>query len=109
MQSTLRERLEQFSQLNQGQLFAVLEQHLGGLSEKMQLLVSVLGMISFSRHLVPTRGWKGRPAKDRQALATAFLAKAILGLQTTRQLLERLEADRTLRSLWLELGQRTSA
>jgi hypothetical protein len=99
MQSTLRERLEQFSQLNQGQLFAVLEQHLGGLSEKMQLLVSVLGMISFSRHLVPTRGWKGRPAKDRQALATAFLAKAILGLQTTRQLLERLEADRTLRSL----------
>jgi hypothetical protein len=66
----------------------------------MQLLVSVLGMVSLSRHVGPTRGWKGRPCKDRQALATAFLAKAILGLQTTRQLLERLAVDRTLRALY---------
>jgi hypothetical protein len=56
-------------------------------------------MLPLSRFLPPTRGWKGRPAKDRQSLATAFLAKSILGLQTTRQLLERLQADRTLRLL----------
>lgn len=99
MQNTLRERLEQFSQLIQQPLFAILEQHAGSLSEKMRLLASALGMVSLSRHLGPTRGWKGRPAKDRQALATAFLAKSILGLQTTRQLIDRLAVDRTLRAL----------
>ena len=99
MQITLRERLEQFSQVNQGVLFERLEQQVGALSEKGRLLVSVLGMVSLSRHVAPTRGWRGRPAKDRQGLATAFLAKAILGLETTRQLLERLQADPQLRCL----------
>ena len=99
MQITLRQRLEQFSHLNQTQLFDFLAQQTGALSDKMRLLVSALGMISLSRLLPPTRGWKGRPAENRQALATAFLAKAILGLSTTRQLLDRLQVDRTLRSL----------
>ena len=99
MQIALRQRLEQFSHLNQTQRFDFLAQQAGALSDKMRLLVSALGMISLSRLLPPARGWKGRPAEDRQALATAFLAKAILGLQTTRQLLDRLQVDRTLRSL----------
>lgn len=75
--------------LNQTVLFERLEQQLGSLSEKARLLVSVLG----------------RPSKDRQALATAFLAKAVLGLKTTRQLLERLHADPQLRCLcgWNEV------
>ncbi len=99
MQSTLRERLEQFSHLNQTTLFEHLEQQVGALSEKARLLVSTLGMISLSRHVAPGRGWRGRPSKDRQALAAAFLAKAILGLETTRQLLERLQSDAQLRCL----------
>jgi transposase-like protein DUF772 len=99
MQSTLRERLEQFSHMNQGVLFERLERQLGALSEKGRLLVSVLGMICLSRYLAPSRGWRGRPSKDRQALAAAFLAKAILGLETTRQLLERLQTDPQLRCL----------
>src|SRR5258708_1629828 len=78
MQSTLRERLEQFSHLNQTVLFERLERQVGALSEKARLLVSVLGMISLGRHVAPSRGWRGRPSKDRQALAAAFLAKAIL-------------------------------
>jgi len=97
MQITLRQRLEQFSQLNQSKLFDFLEQQAGNLTDKTRLLVSALGMIPLSRLIAPTRGWKGRPPKDRQALASAFVAKAILGLQTTRQLLERLQVDRTLR------------
>lgn len=99
MQSTLRERLEQFSHLNQTVLFERLEQQIGVLSEKSQLLVSVLGMISLARWIAPSRGWRGRPCKDRQALATAFLAKAIFGLDTTRQLLDRLQNDAQLRCL----------
>jgi Transposase DDE domain/Transposase domain (DUF772) len=99
MQITLRQRLEQFSHLNQSQLFGFLEQQAGTLTDKTRLLVSALGMLSLSRLLPPSRGWKGRPAEHRQALATAFLAKSILGLQTTRQLLERLQVDRVLRYL----------
>jgi hypothetical protein len=107
MQSTPSERLQQFSHLLQSALFDRLEQELGRLSEKAQLLVSVLGMITLSRHVAPRRGWRGRPSKDRQALASAFLAKSIYGLETTRQVRARLQADRQLRCLcgWNEARQ----
>jgi hypothetical protein len=54
MRSTLRERLEQFSHLNQAVLFERLERQVGALSEKARLLVSVLGMISLSRYVART-------------------------------------------------------
>ena len=41
----------------------------------------------------------GQPEADRCALACAFLAKAVLGLLTTRALMERLQADSKLRRL----------
>jgi hypothetical protein len=56
-------------------------------------------MLPLSRWVGPSCGWPGRPVKDRQALAAAFLAKAIYGLETTRQLLERLRIDRQPRCL----------
>jgi DDE family transposase/transposase-like protein DUF772 len=99
MQSTPRERLLQFAQVLQSSLFERLEVELGRLGEKAQLLVAVLGMVPLARWVGPCGGWRGRPAKDRQALASAFLAKAVYGLETTRQLLERLRADRQLRCL----------
>jgi len=49
--------------------------------------------------LAARRGRTGRPAKDRAGLATAFLAKALLNLPTTRDLIDRLRADATLRQL----------
>ncbi len=99
MQSTPRERLLQFSHLLQTVLFERLGQEIGPLGERAQRLVSVLGMIALNRYLGPGRGWRGRPSKDRAALATAFLAKAVYGLETTRQLLERLRSDAQLRCL----------
>lgn len=107
MQSTLRERLQQFCYLSQTVLFGQLEEQMGSLGTKARLLVSVLGMVTLGRHLGSSRGWRGRPVKDRQALATAFLAKTVLGLKTTRQLLERLQTDRQLRCLcgWNEARQ----
>ena len=107
MQSTPRERLLQFSQVLQTVLFERLELEIGALSDKARLLVAVLTMLPLSRYLAPARGWVGRPAKDRQALAAAFLAKAIYGLATTRQLLEGLRTDRQLRCLcgWNTLRQ----
>ena len=43
------------------------------------------------------RARTGRPAKDRAAMASAFIAKAILNLPTTRDLLDRLRVDQALR------------
>lgn len=99
MQSTPGEQLRQFSHVLQSVLFERLETELGPLSGKAQLLVAMVGMLQLSRHVVSTRGWVGRPSKDRQALATAFLAKAVYGLETTRQVLEWLRNDRQLRCL----------
>lgn len=56
-------------------------------------------MIPLTRRLPCARGWRGRPAKDRYALASAFVAKAVHGFETTRQLLDRLRVDRQLRLL----------
>jgi hypothetical protein len=99
MQSTPGERLLQFSHILQSVLFDRLEFELGPFAEKTRLLVAVLGMLPLSRWIAPQRGWQGRPSKDRQALGAAFLAKAIYGLETTRQLLERLRTDSQLRCL----------
>lgn len=99
MQSTPRERLLQFSHVLQTVLFDRLELELGPLSGNARLLVAVLSMLPLTRWIAPQRGWRGRPSKDRQALAAAFLAKAIYGLETTRQMMERLRNDRQLRCL----------
>src|ERR1022692_1789120 len=44
-------------------------------------------------------GGVGRPAKDRRAIARAFVAKAVYNMSTTRQLLERLSVDISLRRI----------
>ena len=99
MQSTPRERLLHYADLLQGTLFGAMEAVLGTLSERARLLIAILEMIPLSRQLPCARGWLGRPSQDRYALASAFLAKSVYGLATTRQLLERLRTDRQLR--WL--------
>lgn len=99
MQITPRERLLHYAQHLQGTLFGLLESATGPLAERARLLVRVLEMIPLSRQLPCGRGWLGRPAKDRQALASAFIAKAVYGLETTRQLRQQLHTDRQLRCL----------
>ena len=96
MQSTPRQRLLEFAHILQGVLFERIEQEVGPLNDKGRLLVAVMGMLGLSRH-VASRRWRGRPPSSRHALTTAFLAKAVYGLETTRQLLERLRVDRQLR------------
>src|SRR5208337_4974503 len=39
------------------------------------------------------------PPEDRRALARAFVAKALLGVSTTRDLIERLDVDKSLRRI----------
>lgn len=94
-----RERLMHWAHVLQTTLFGVLDSETGPLSERARLLVSVLEMVPLTRQLPCARGWLGRPSKDRYQLAAAFFAKSIYGLETTRQLLERLQNDRQLRFL----------
>src|SRR5271168_1666932 len=96
MQLSLRERLTQFTHLSQTKLFERLEESVGCLTAEGKLLVSVLGMVALGRYIPGGRGSRGRPSKDRLALATAFLAKSIYRVETTRKLIQRLQSDRQL-------------
>ena len=99
MKLTLLGQLNQFMRVCQGALFPVLQEELGPLTEKHQQLVKVLNLIHLEVCVAGWSGGVGRPAKDRQAIARAFVAKAVYNMSTTRQLLERLSSDMALRRL----------
>jgi len=87
MKLNLRQQLTQFAHVFQNQLFPALEQELGELSAPAKRLAAALEMIPLARFVPSSRGWIGRPSKDRLAIASAFLAKAVYGFATTHQLL----------------------
>ena len=97
MQLTPRQLLTQFTHMMQQDLFPLLEQVAGPLSKELKLLSSILALVPLERLIGTLRAGTGRPGKDRSAMATAFLAKTILNLPTTRSLLSRLKADEALR------------
>lgn len=94
--TTPRQRLLEFAYVLQETLFPPLSQSVGPLSDKAQLLVAIMTMVPVAADL-PFQGVaKGRPARNRQAMATAFIAKAVYGFATTRDLLDRLLNDRQM-------------
>lgn len=99
MQLTLRQQLMQFAHVLQNQLFPTVEQHIGELDDTARRLIAVLEMIPLARFIPASRGWMGRPSKDRLAIACAFVAKAVYGFSLTRQLLQRLRQDPQLRQI----------
>jgi len=98
MQLTLSEQLSQFSNVLQQQLFPLLIPTLGPISDRAALFIAVCAMVPL-RPLLPQGRWPGRPSKDRLAIARAFLAKSVYGLAHTRQLLDTLKTDHSLRQL----------
>jgi hypothetical protein len=103
---SLAATLSQFWLTVQGGLFGWLEEELGELNEKQQQLVKILELLRIES-LVKSQGRvKGRPLEDRKAIARAYVAKAVYNLETTRQLLERLSSDVSLRRIcgWERLG-----
>jgi hypothetical protein len=99
MKLTLRQQLTQFNHVLQSSLFPVLEEGVGALGKQAKRLVATLEMIPLARFVPSSKGWIGRPSKDRQAVASAFVAKAVYGFTTTSQLLERLSQDAQLRQI----------
>jgi hypothetical protein len=96
---SLRESLSVYWQKFQGELFPFLEETVGFLTESHRVLATVLDMTRLEAFLPHWGGFPGRPPAERAALARAFVAKAVLNLPTTRMLIERVQADRTLRRL----------
>ena len=99
MQLTPRQAVLQFGHVLQQHLFPHVEAALDKLSPQLELLSAVVSLIPLARLLSAGRASTGRPAKDRAALATAFMAKAILNLPTTRDRIGRLRVDQGLRQL----------
>lgn len=95
----LRETLSQTWLSIQSSLFPWLSEELGPLTAKQQELVTALELVRIEEFIMTYRGYPGRPAQDRAAIARAFVAKMIYNLPTTRALLERLATDKSLRRL----------
>ena len=91
----------------QGNLYPWLQAEVGPLTDNHKRLITVLEMVRVEAFVQMHDGVPGRPVEDRQALARAFIAKAVHKLPTTRMLMERLHVDTTLRQLcgWECVGE----
>ena len=98
--------VRQFAHVLQQELFPELESSVGPLSGELKLLAAVVSMAPLELMLSARRASTGRPAKDRAALATAFMAKAVMNVPTTRDLISRLRVDAALRRFcgWYSAG-----
>jgi len=100
MNSTLRQSITQFNFQIQHELLPLLESDFRErLSPAHMRVMRTLELVEVERFVPSTRGFPGRPQRDRLALARALVAKAVLGLSQTCDLIERLRVDKTLRRL----------
>jgi len=99
--------LNQFQRIMQGVLFPALQEQLGPLTDKHLQLVAVLGLIRIEAQVGAWSGGVGRPAKHRRAMACSFAAKAVYNMSGTRELLDRLKSDASLRRIcgWESRGE----
>jgi len=98
----LKARLSWLMGTVQQSLFPYLDASLPDpLTEPERRLVKILELVQIE-HYVPVsarRQWLGRPIKEREAIARAFVAKALLGYQHTRSLRNALLSTPNLRML----------
>lgn len=83
----------------QHDLMPELKRECGGLTPKLEKLVHILDWVRIEEWSAQTWQGIGRKPHDRSALANAFVAKPVLGLPTTRALIDRLALDRALKRL----------
>lgn len=108
MNITQRNAIMQRWRTVQEELIPELRAELGALTPKLLQVVHMLEWVRIEEFVSVHWGVSGRPEYDRGMLASAFVAKAVLGISTTAGLIERLAMDRALRricgfSLWRRL------
>lgn len=97
--SKLKDTLSQSWLTIQGSLFPWLTEEIGALTQKQQELVTTLEVLRVEEFIYSSRGFPGRPPKDRTAIARAFVAKMVYNMPTTRVLLDRLQTDISMRRI----------
>lgn len=83
----------------QQELMPELRSEVGPLTPRLERVIHTLEWVRIEEFVESTWCGVGRPPHDRGALASAFVAKAVLGLTTTEALIERLKVDRALRRI----------
>ena len=78
-------------------LFPIVEEQVGELSDEYKNLISILELVRVEKFLPCYRFNNGRPAKDRPFIARAFIAKVVLKLPYTKQIVKLLKQDKQLR------------
>jgi transposase len=99
MNSTLSPLLAQHWSVTQHELIPFLRNQHNFLTPKLEQIIRTLEWVRVEEHLYKSYGEIGRPAHDRSDFARAFVAKAVLGLERTRDLIERLEVDARLKRI----------
>ena len=95
----LRTKLAQIWTNTQLVLFPLLENKIGSLPENYKQLISVLELIRIEEYMPDYSFYNGRPPKDRAFIARAFIAKIILKITFTKQLVNLLESDVKLKEI----------
>lgn len=98
----LKERISWLMGTVQQSLFPYLDECLPvPLTEREQHLVKILELIQIEKFVPVTanRQWLGRPLKEREAIARAFVAKAVCRYQHTSSLRNELRSTPNLRTI----------
>jgi transposase len=92
-------KISQHWNLVQENLFPRFEKEEGMLSENHKTLIAVIEFAALDKFVKYFHGCVGRPPADRIALISAFIAKTVYNMATTRVLIDRLNNDPTLRRI----------
>lgn len=99
MNTTQRPFIMRRWQVLQYNLMPELRQQYGALTLKLEKLVHILDWVRIEEWSMQTWLGIGRKPHERSPLANAFVAKAVVGLPTTKALIERITMDRALKRL----------
>ncbi len=94
---TLRKTLGQIWNNIQYKLFPDLEERIGELSEQHKKIISALELLRVEEFIPCTRFNFGRPLKNQSQIARAFIAKIILKISHTKELIRILQTDKQLK------------
>ena len=99
MDTTQRSLIMQRWHFMQYEIIPDLRDEVGVLTPKLEKVIHTLEWVRIEEFVQSSWRGLGRPEHDRRMLASAFVAKTVLGIKTTVGLIERLVVDKALRRI----------